>query len=204
MLYFSDNSTKSTRPVRQPAPVSPILCVISASKSPLSANVAPRYLNVFTLSKFSLYILISEFPSKFSSSIEPQVGETGVSWDTFHFLSNITENIYDIYFELTRQGRTILPLHIILIRYVVTSFVTTEYGVNDMWSNCPNLPRHRVGWDSTRGSTYRDIAKGVHFRLIASEVTNVHRNCVCACMCVHVRVCTGIRRPTRRKLYTNA
>ena len=30
-----------------------ILCVISASKSPFSANVAPRYLIVFTLSKFS-------------------------------------------------------------------------------------------------------------------------------------------------------
>ena len=35
-----------------------ILCVISASKSPFSANVAPRYLNVFTRSKFSSCILI--------------------------------------------------------------------------------------------------------------------------------------------------
>ena len=40
-----------------------ILCVISASKSPFSANVAPRYLNVFTRSKFSPCILTSEFPS---------------------------------------------------------------------------------------------------------------------------------------------
>ena len=31
-------------------------------------------------------------------------------------------------------------------------FVATEYGVNDTWSNCPNLPRDGVGWDSTRGT----------------------------------------------------
>ena len=46
-----------------------ILCVISASKSPFSSNVAPRYLNVFTLSKFSPCRLISEFPSKFPSPL---------------------------------------------------------------------------------------------------------------------------------------
>ena len=45
-----------------------ILCVISASKFPFSANVAPRYLKVFTRSKFSPCILISEFPSKFPST----------------------------------------------------------------------------------------------------------------------------------------
>ena len=45
-----------------------ILCVISASKSPFSANVAPRYLNVFTRSKFSHCILTSEFPSSKSRS----------------------------------------------------------------------------------------------------------------------------------------
>ena len=33
------------------------------------------------------------------------VGETKVGWDTFHFFSNIAENMYDTYFELTRQGR---------------------------------------------------------------------------------------------------
>ena len=44
-------------------------CVISASKSPLFINVAPRYLNVFNLSKFSACRLISEFSSKFSSPL---------------------------------------------------------------------------------------------------------------------------------------
>ena len=80
------------------------------------------------------------------------VGETGVSRDTFYFFSNIAENIYDRDFGLTGQGRGILPLQTVLISYVVTSFVATEYGVNDTWSNCPNLPRHEVGWDSTRGT----------------------------------------------------
>ena len=80
------------------------------------------------------------------------LGETGVSWDTFNFSSNITENIYDIDFELTRQGRGILPLQTLLISYVVTSFVKTEYGINDTCSNCPYLTRHGVGWDSTRGT----------------------------------------------------
>ena len=86
------------------------------------------------------------------SRTQAHVGETGVSWDTFHFFSNITENMYDIGFELTRQGRGILPLQTLLISYLVTSFVTTEYGVNDTWSNCPNLPRHGVCWDSKRGT----------------------------------------------------
>ena len=27
-----------------------------------------------------------------------------------------------------------LPLHTLLLSYVVTSFVATEYGVNDTWS----------------------------------------------------------------------
>ena len=78
--------------------------------------------------------------------------ETGVGWDTFHFFSesNIDENIYDRNFELTRQGRGILPLQTLLLSYVVTSLVATEYGVNDTWSHCPNLPRHGVGLDSTR------------------------------------------------------
>ena len=80
------------------------------------------------------------------------VGETGVGWDTFNLFSNIAENIYDTYFELTRQGRGILPLQTLLISYVVTSFVATEYGVNDTGSGCPYLPRQGVGWDSTRGT----------------------------------------------------
>ena len=46
-----------------------ILRAISASKSPFSANVAPSYLNVFTRSKFCPCILISEFPSKFPSTL---------------------------------------------------------------------------------------------------------------------------------------
>ena len=75
-----------------------------------------------------------------------------VGWDTFHIFSTIAENIYDIDFELTRQGRRILPLHILLFSYVVTLFVATEYGVNDTWSNCPNLPRGGIGWDSTLGT----------------------------------------------------
>ena len=78
------------------------------------------------------------------------VGDTGVSRDTFHFFSNTARNIYDRDFDLTRQG--ILPLQTGLISYVVTSFVATEYDVNDTWSNCPTLPRHGVGWDSTRGT----------------------------------------------------
>ena len=41
--------------------------VISTSKSQLSANVAPIYLNVITLSKFCLGRLMSEFSSKFPS-----------------------------------------------------------------------------------------------------------------------------------------
>ena len=46
-----------------------ILCVVSGSKSPFYANVAPTYLNVFIRSKFSPCILISEFPSKFPSKM---------------------------------------------------------------------------------------------------------------------------------------
>ena len=46
-----------------------IICVISASRSPFSANVAPMYLNVFTRSKFCPCRLISEFPSKFPSTL---------------------------------------------------------------------------------------------------------------------------------------
>ena len=46
------------------------------------------------------------------------------------------------------------------------------------------------------------------YGLIASEVTHVHRNCVCvfvrACVRVHARGWTGVRMPTRRKQYTNA
>ena len=80
-------------------------------------------------------------------------GETGVGWDTFHFSSNIAEKIYDRNFELTRQGREILHLQTLLLSYVVTSLVATEYGVNDTWSNFSNLPRHGVGWDSTRGTS---------------------------------------------------
>ena len=71
---------------------------------------------------------------------------------TLHFFSTIAENIYDIDFELTRQERGIFPLQTLLFSYVVTSFVATEYGVNDTWPNCPNLPRHWVGWNSTRGT----------------------------------------------------
>ena len=105
------------------------------------------------------------------------VGETGVSWDTFHFFSNIAENIYNRDFDLTRQGRGILPLQTGLISYVVTSFVETEYGVNETYSNCPNLARHGIRRDSG--------IEGVRVR-------------------VHLREWTGIRRPTMRKLYTNA
>ena len=78
------------------------------------------------------------------------VGETGVGWDNFHFFSNIAKTIYNKDFELTRQGRGILTQQTGLISYVVTLFVATEYGVNDRWSNCPNLPRNGAGWDSTR------------------------------------------------------
>ena len=79
-----------------------------------------------------------------------RIGETGVGWDTFKYFSTIAENIYDRNFELTRQGRAILPLHIYYLSYVVTSFIATvtEYGVNDTWSNCPNLPPDGVGWDA--------------------------------------------------------
>ena len=45
------------------------LCVISASKSPFSANVAPRYSHVFTLSKCSPCRLISAFPYMFPSPL---------------------------------------------------------------------------------------------------------------------------------------
>ena len=83
---------------------------------------------------------------------EQRSREDWVGWDIFHFFANIAENIYDRDFELTRQGTGILPLQTALISYVVTSFVATEYGVKDTWSNCPNLPRHGVGWDSTRGT----------------------------------------------------
>ena len=51
----------------------------------------------------------------------------------------MAENIYDRDFELTRQGRGILPLQTLVLSYVVTSFAATEYGVNDKWANCPNL-----------------------------------------------------------------
>ena len=69
------------------------------------------------------------------------VGETGVGWDTFNFFSNIAGNIYGRNFELTRQGRAILPLQTLLgpLTYDVTSIVATERGVNDPWSYCPKL-----------------------------------------------------------------
>ena len=54
---------------------------------------------------------------------------------------------------MTRQGMGILPLQNVLLSYVVTSLVATEYGVNDTWQNCPNLPRHGVAWYSTRCSS---------------------------------------------------
>ena len=73
-----------------------------------------------------------------------------VGWDTFQFFSNIAENIYDRKFELTRQGRGIIPVQTGLISHFVISLVATEYGVNDARSNYPNLPHHGVGWDSTR------------------------------------------------------
>ena len=73
------------------------------------------------------------------------IGETGVSRDIFHFFSNIAENMYDRHLELTRQGRGILPLKTGLLKLCYHLFVATEYGVNDTWSNCPNLPRHGVG-----------------------------------------------------------
>ena len=75
------------------------------------------------------------------------LGETGVSRDTFYFFSNIAENIYDRDFDLTRQGRGILPLQTGLISYVVTSFVATEYGVKDTWSKLskPTPSRGRLG-----------------------------------------------------------
>ena len=53
------------------------------------------------------------------------IEETGIGWDTFHFFSNIAENIYDRDFELT-QGRGILPLQTVLLNYVVPSFIATE------------------------------------------------------------------------------
>ena len=42
--------------------------------------------------------------------------------------SQYRQNMYDRDFELTRQGRGILPLQTVLISFVVTSFVVTEYG----------------------------------------------------------------------------
>ena len=98
------------------------------------------------------YTLLENYTLPCSQFKHYVVGETGVSWDTFYFFSNISENIYDTDFVLTRQGRGILPLQTGLISYVVTSFVATVYSVNDTWSSCPNLPRHGVVWDSTRGT----------------------------------------------------
>ena len=100
-------------------------------------------------------IIISEPLSKCDVvGTKGRVGETGVSWDTFHFFSNITENIYDIDFELTRQGRGILPQPTLLKSYV-TSFFTTEYGINDTWPNCPNLSRHGASRDSVKGVRFK-------------------------------------------------
>ena len=110
------------------------------------------------------------------------VGETGVSWDTFHFFSNIAENIYDRDFDLTLQGRGILPLQTGLISYVVTSFVATEYGVNDTWSNCPNLPRPNL-------TVRRDSVKGVRFTGSLPVKSQMSRNCVCTCACVRACAC---------------
>ena len=102
------------------------------------------------------------FPNNVGTHLQLSIGETGVSWDTFHFFSNITENSYDIDFELTRQGRGILPIQTLLISYVVISFVKTEYGMNDTWSNCPNLPHHGEVW--TVNGARRDSVKGVRFK----------------------------------------
>ena len=46
-----------------------IIFVIAATKSTLSANVAPRYLNAIILYKLSPCRVISEFPSKFPSPL---------------------------------------------------------------------------------------------------------------------------------------
>ena len=50
--------------------------------------------------------------------------------------------MYDRDLELTRLGMGILPLQTGLLKLCYQLFVATEYGVNDTWSNCPNLPRY--------------------------------------------------------------
>ena len=80
------------------------------------------------------------------------VGETGLVGTLFTF-SQISPKIFTIEIsnchDKDRWG--ILPLQTLLINYVVTSFVATDYGVNDTWSNCPNLPRHGGRWGQYTG-----------------------------------------------------
>ena len=69
--------------------------------------------------------------------------------------------MYDRDLELTRQGRGILPLQTGLLKLCYHLFVATEYGVNDMWSNCLNLPRD--GEVGTVYGVYRDSVECVRF-----------------------------------------
>ena len=95
---------------------------------------------------YLLLILLQLFPLLCAVDVlYGDIGETGVSRDTFHFFSNIAENMYDRDLELTRQGRGILPLQTRSLKLCYHLFVATEYGVNDTWSNCPNLPCDGVG-----------------------------------------------------------
>ena len=101
------------------------------------------------------------------------LGETRVGWDTFNFFSNIAENIYEKKLRIGTSNNS----------YVVTSLVATDYGVNDTWSTSQGRLGQYTGYV---GAVLNVCVLG----LIASEVTNVHRNCVCvrghACACAWV------------------
>ena len=82
---------------------------------------------------------------------------------TFFTFSQISPKIFtiEINFELTRQGRGILPLQTLLLSYVVTSLVATEYGVNDQGRRSGyesggggRQPREKF-WRAKRGATER-------------------------------------------------
>ena len=125
---------------------------------------------------------------KLGKHVFPVVGCLGLAHHAHSDVLGQGLSILKNNFQKLTQGRGILPLQTGLIRYVVISLVATEYGVNDTWSNCPNLHRHGVGWDSVKCMRFTGSCPVKFFENV----------------CVRVREWTGARRSTRRKLYSNA
>ena len=68
------------------------------------------------------------------------IGETGVSRDTFHFFSNIAENMYDRDLELTRQGRIIFLYKQVYLCYVITYSLRQNTASTTRGRTLPTYP----------------------------------------------------------------